>query len=61
MKKNYRGIRKWIKGLDTTTKRSNERSINSHSKIHQFSDPELLSDGRHAYYKKNGSMVRRDI
>jgi len=31
------------------------------SKAIQFSDPERLPDGRHAWYKKNGEMVKRKV
>ena len=37
-----------------------QRRAGQNSKRHQFPDTEILPDGRHAWYKKNGSLKRRD-
>lgn len=56
----FKGIRKWIKGFDNT-KSKYDKKPNGYSKSIQFSDNERLQDGRHAWFKKNGEMVRRSM
>ena len=65
MKKNYRGVRKWIKGLDKTKTSligiSKNRKPNGYSLSIQFPRAKKLRDHRDVWYKKNGELYKRVI